>query len=214
MQHNPRTPRDPLAEKSTGVDQPDLTRAADGENPLVDATTGSEGGGPQVGFGVQPATNVAFHQKEDSLKERPVIRDASARPSAEQGTSSLRVISTQVHGIMDYAMGVVLIGSPWLLQFYAGGAETVVPVLVGASVILYSMLTSYEWGVVPRLAMSTHLGLDFLGGLVLAMSPWMFGFASLVWLPHVIFGVGEMLGSLMTKTVPTHIPGRSTTHAM
>lgn len=50
--------------------------------------------------------------------------------------------------------------------------------------------------------MATHLTMDFFIGLFLAISPWLFGFAEFVWVPHVIFGVIAILASLTTHTVP------------
>jgi hypothetical protein len=114
----------------------------------------------------------------------------------------MRFIPTQVHGFMDYLMGVLLIAAPWLFGFAAGGAETWLPVILGAGVILYSIFTDYELGLVRSIGMGTHLGLDIAGGLLLAVSPWLFGFADFVWVPHVIFGLLEIGAGLFTHTEP------------
>jgi hypothetical protein len=42
-----------------------------------------------------------------------------------------------------------------------------------------------------------------LSGLLLAASPWVFGFADAVWIPHVVLGITEFIASLVTKTVPS-----------
>src|SRR4051794_6793108 len=47
------------------------------------------------------------------------------------------LLPTRIHGVMDYLMGVLLIAAPWLLGFSRGGAETWVPVLLGAGVLGY-----------------------------------------------------------------------------
>ncbi len=39
------------------------------------------------------------------------------------------------------------------------------------------------------------------GGALLALSPWLFGFADDVWLPHLIFGILEIGASLLTHQV-------------
>ncbi len=93
----------------------------------------------------------------------------------------MRFISTRVHGMADYVLGAVLIVAPWVLGFAEGGPETWVPVLLGVGVIAYSMMTAYEAGVVPMISMPAHLGLDAAGGLLLAVSPWIFQFADLIW---------------------------------
>jgi hypothetical protein len=115
----------------------------------------------------------------------------------------MRFIPTRVHGMLDYLMGVLLIGAPWLLNFARGGAETYVPVVLGIGVILYSLLTRYELGAVRVLPMSAHLAMDFFGGLLLAVSPWLFGFADYIAWPHVTFGILEMGAALMTQRTPS-----------
>lgn len=119
----------------------------------------------------------------------------------------MRFIPTRVHGILDYAVGAILAVSPWLFGFARGGAETWVPVVLGAGAILYSLFTNYEWGVSRQLSMPTHLMLDLLSGIFLAASPWIFGFADHVYLPHLIFGILEIGVSLMTKRQPEGLKG-------
>lgn len=111
-------------------------------------------------------------------------------------------LPTRIHGILDYLMGALLIASPWVLGFHAGGAETWVPVVLGAGVIVYSLFTDYELGAVRRLPMTTHLWLDALGGVLLAVSPWVLGFDERVWIPHVVFGVLEVAAAAVTDTIP------------
>jgi hypothetical protein len=59
----------------------------------------------------------------------------------------MRFIPTRIHGMMDYAMGLLLIAAPWLFGFARGGAETWIPVLLGVGALLYSMMANYELGV-------------------------------------------------------------------
>ena len=120
----------------------------------------------------------------------------------------MRVIPTSVHGVMDYLMGIVLIAAPWLLGFAENGAETWVPVIIGAGMIAGAMITNYECGVVGIISMSTHLTMDVLAGILLAASPWLFGFAEEVWIPHLVLGVVEVAAGLMTQTTPSRTPHR------
>lgn len=114
----------------------------------------------------------------------------------------MRFIGTRAHGYIDYIVGVLLIAAPWIFQFYRGEAESWVPIILGASIILYSLLTDYELGVSRTISMRTHLALDVLGGIFLAVSPWLFDFADYIWEPHVIVGVLETAIALMTKRTP------------
>lgn len=104
---------------------------------------------------------------------------------------------------MDYLMGVLLIAAPWLFDFADGGAETWIPVILGAGAIVYSLLTDYELGASRTISMRTHLTLDLMSGILLAASPWIFGFADYVYAPHLILGILEIGAALFTRRVPT-----------
>jgi hypothetical protein len=117
----------------------------------------------------------------------------------------VRFIPTRVHGALDYIVGVLLVAAPWLFGFDRGGAETWVPVVLGAGAILYSLFTDYELGVVRRIPMPVHLTLDLASGVLLAVSPWLFGFADYVWAPHLVLGLFEVGVSLTTQKTPTHV---------
>ncbi|HVG14645.1 MAG TPA: SPW repeat protein [Chitinophagaceae bacterium] len=114
----------------------------------------------------------------------------------------MRIIPTKIHGILDYLVGALLIASPWLFDFADGGAKQWIPVVLGASAILYSLMTNYELGASKTISMPTHLMLDLVSGIFLAASPWLFGFADEVYMPHLILGLFEIGASLMTKREP------------
>lgn len=111
----------------------------------------------------------------------------------------MKIINTKTHGYLDYIMGVLLIAAPWIFDFARNGAETWVPVILGASTIIYSLFTDYELGISRKISMNTHLMLDTVSGILLAASPWIFGFADYVWQPHLILGVLELGAVLLTK---------------
>ena len=110
-------------------------------------------------------------------------------------------LPTKVHGVLDYLTGVALLIIPPAFNF-PDGAASQVPMLLGGGAIAYSLLTRYEWGLFKLIPMRGHLLLDFLSGVVLALSPWLFGFGSEVWLPHVAVGLFEIGAALMTESEP------------
>lgn len=114
----------------------------------------------------------------------------------------MRFIPTRVHGILDYLVGLALIAAPWLFGFADNETARWVTIAIGATAILYSLLTDYELGIVRAIPMSAHLGLDFMSGALLAVSPWLFGFSEEVWIPHVIVGAFEIIAVLSTETEP------------
>ena len=124
----------------------------------------------------------------------------------------MRFIPTKLHGVMDYLMGILLIASPWLFDFNRGGTETWIPVILGVGALVYSVMTDYELGLTRTLSMPTHLTLDLASGILMAASPWIFGFADYVYMPHLVLGIIEVGASLMTKREPSDEGRRSKAH--
>jgi len=114
----------------------------------------------------------------------------------------MRFMTTRMHGIADYLVGIVLIIAPYLFGFADGSAAQWIPQILGVGAIVYSLLTDYELGAMRVIPMPVHLGIDFMSGLLLLVSPWLFGFADRVYWPHVIFGLIEIGASLTTQTRP------------
>ncbi len=112
----------------------------------------------------------------------------------------MKFISTKVHGVLDYMMGLLLIASPWIFGFADNGMQLWTPVILGLMTIIYSLMTDYELGLSDNISMRTHLIIDFMSGLLLAASPWLFGFAEEVYLPHLILGIVELGAVLFTTT--------------
>ncbi|MDT0676672.1 SPW repeat domain-containing protein [Autumnicola musiva] len=111
------------------------------------------------------------------------------------------MISTKLHGYLDYLMGIFLIVSPWIFNFPQGMATTL-PIVLGAGTILYSLLTAYELGAFGLIPVPVHLIIDVLAGVLLIASPWIFGFSDQVYLPFVVLGAIEVLTGLMTSKKP------------
>ena len=103
------------------------------------------------------------------------------------------IISSRVHGILDYLAAVMLIVSPWLFNFYRGGIESWIPIALGIMTILMSIFTKYELGIVKVIPMPVHLGLDVAQAVFLAFSPILFGFNDVVSRPHLLMAFAEIL---------------------
>jgi hypothetical protein len=110
----------------------------------------------------------------------------------------MRFIPSRVHGILDYVVGVLLIFAPRILGFQNGGPEDRIPVILGIATLIYSLLTRYELGLIKVIPFRVHLTLDFLSGVFLAISPWMFGFSERVWVPHLLVGLFEIGAAMMS----------------
>lgn len=112
------------------------------------------------------------------------------------------MISTRVHGLLDYSVGLLFVLVPWIFGFAQGGVETIIFVALGMGALLYSLVTNYEWGLFKIIPMRAHLALDCLSGVLLIASPWLFGFADQVYVPHLLFGLFEIAVASMTEKLP------------
>jgi hypothetical protein len=85
-----------------------------------------------------------------------------------------------------------------------------VPVLVGLAILGMSLMTDYELSVAKVIPMPVHLGADAATGLLLIVSPWLFGFSGQVHWPHVVIGLLELGVVLMTdsRRPAGLVPGR------
>jgi hypothetical protein len=125
----------------------------------------------------------------------------------------MKVISRRAHGILDYVVGIILILAPRILGFDNGDAEARIPVILGFAAILYSLVTQYELGLFKLLPFRVHLMIDVASGILLALSPWLFGFAQRVWIPHLVLGLFEIAAVVMTRTSASDSTATSGTHA-
>jgi hypothetical protein len=116
----------------------------------------------------------------------------------------MKIIPTFVHGFIDYVIGIFLMMMPWLFDFPTEENETLVPAFVGAGIIAYSLVTNYEYGALKIISMNSHRRLDYLAGCVLALSPWLFGFHKIVYLPHLVVGFFIVVISFFSKS---HLTG-------
>lgn len=108
-----------------------------------------------------------------------------------------------MHAMIDYPAGIVLILAPWIFGFSdVGGACVAVPIVIGAFMILQSLITDWELSVADIIPLRAHLAMDVVAGIVLAASPWIFGFnddGTNAWLPHLLVGLALIAAGLLTQ---------------
>ena len=115
------------------------------------------------------------------------------------------MIDTRTHGILDYATGALLLAAPYLFGFATGGIEQWLPQLLGATTIAMSLFTDYELSISRAIPLRVHLGMDMVSGALLAVSPWLFGFAGLIWWPHLLVGLVEIVVPMLTRRTPARM---------
>jgi hypothetical protein len=112
----------------------------------------------------------------------------------------MNVLSTRIHGILDYVLALLMISTPWLMKYEEGSNQQWLIISIGCVALLYSLCTDYEFGFLEELEVRTHLLLDFLVGILLILSPWLFGFYDKAYAPYIVLGVIEILSTVFTTT--------------
>lgn len=111
----------------------------------------------------------------------------------------MNVLPTRTHAVLDYVLAVVMVVTPFVFMF--SEHETAKWVLIYAGIVTFvsSLLTHDELGIAWAIPMVGHLGFDIVVGAIVVASPWLFGFATAIWLPHVILGAVKILLALVTR---------------
>jgi hypothetical protein len=114
--------------------------------------------------------------------------------------SLVRLLPAWLHAVADYAVGLSLI----VVAVVAGGAgKAVAPgIVVGAVVLIVSMLTKYPLGVAKVLPFTVHSAGDYLAAALLIVSPFVLGFnnsATGLTAFYVVAGIAVLAVSLITN---------------
>ena len=132
--------------------------------------------------------------------------------------SIARLLPAWLHAIADYAVALSLIAVALLV----GGSGTAVAagVVIGAVVLVVSMLTRYPLGVVKVLPFPVHSAGDYLAAALLVASPFALGFSSsdrALTVVYLAAGVAVLAVSLLTTyqyslpAVPGTLPAPAAT---
>jgi hypothetical protein len=117
---------------------------------------------------------------------------------------SMKPISTRTHGMLDFATAGALCIVPRLLRLDA--RVTMLLTAAGAGAVAYSLVTKYEYGLMPLLPMKGHLVLDAGSGLSLCAAPIVMGTQDPM-ARNLLLGMGvwEIAAALMTQTRPQRV---------
>ena len=70
----------------------------------------------------------------------------------------MRFIPTRIHGAIDYLTGLALIMAPFVLGFADNGPAQWVPMILGAAILIMSLMTDYELSLGRLIPMPAPLG--------------------------------------------------------
>lgn len=105
----------------------------------------------------------------------------------------MKILTTKIHGVLDYAVSIILILTPLMFGFAeSGNASFLIPRILGVAIVILGLLTKYEFGLIKIIFMKAHIAADYVIGIFLALSPWLFGFSKEsvnIWVPHLVIGL-------------------------
>ena len=114
--------------------------------------------------------------------------------------SFVRLLPAWLHAVADYAVGLSLI----VVAVAVGGSGKAVAtgVVVGAVVLVVSMLTKYPLGVAKVLPFTVHSAGDYLAAALLLIAPFALGFTDTdggLAAFYVVAGIAVLAVSLVTN---------------
>jgi hypothetical protein len=118
----------------------------------------------------------------------------------------MALISTKLHGVLDYAGGVASLAAPKVLRDRRAG---VLMAATGAGTLATSSLTDYELGLVRKLPMRAHLAADAGTGALLLAGAFVLRRSKanvLDWAPLAAVGITELAAAILTERQPSDRP--------
>lgn len=122
----------------------------------------------------------------------------------------MALISTKLHGALDYAGGAGSLAAPRILRDRRASA---ILAIAGAGTLVTSGLTDYELGIRRVLPMRVHLAADAATGALLLAAAGLLrrrGASLLDCAPLALVGATELAASVLTERVPGDKPAAAT----
>jgi hypothetical protein len=112
-----------------------------------------------------------------------------------------RIISPSLHGVLDYISAIVLIVAPNVLELNEISPFAYwLSVIAGCVLILYSLMTDYEFSIGMFIPLRVHLVMDLSAGILFILWPLFFGFTGLALAYYLVMGFGILLVVALTQT--------------
>jgi hypothetical protein len=114
----------------------------------------------------------------------------------------MKILSTKIHGAIDYLMGAGMIITPFALHDGFTNASTCILVCAGAGTLINSLTTNYEFGLTANISMPNHLKIDVIVALLVCLLPLLF--STRIYLPGLLFGSAQLTLAVITSKNAFH----------
>jgi hypothetical protein len=118
-----------------------------------------------------------------------------------------------VHGLVEYAAGILFIAAPFLLGFDSDTA-TAVSIVAGVLILIVAASTAMSTGLIKSIPVQAHVVLDYVLAILLIAAPFLFGFSDdgTATAFFIVLGVLHLLLTIATRFIredrPRRRPGR------
>ncbi len=115
-----------------------------------------------------------------------------------------------VHGIVEYAAGILLIAAPFLFGF-DDDAATAASIVAGVLVLVIAASTAMSTGLIKSIPVQAHVILDYVLAIVLIAAPFVLGFSGdgTATPFFVVLGVLHLLLTIATRFIRDERPRRA-----
>jgi hypothetical protein len=115
-----------------------------------------------------------------------------------------------VHGLVEYAVGILLIIAPFLLDFDADAA-TAAAIVNGVLVLIIAASTAMSTGLIKSIPVQAHVMLDYILAVALIAAPFVLGFSddATAMAFFIALGVLHLLLTIATRFIRDEQPRRT-----
>jgi hypothetical protein len=119
-----------------------------------------------------------------------------------------------VHGIVEYAAGILLIAAPFLFSFEEDAA-TAVAIAAGVLLLVIAASTAMSTGLIKSIPVPAHVMLDYVLAIALIAAPLALGFShdGAATAFFLVLGVAHLLLTIATRFIRDKRPRRRATPA-
>jgi hypothetical protein len=114
-----------------------------------------------------------------------------------------------VHGVVEYAAGILLIAAPFLLSFDEDAA-TAASIAAGVLVLIVAASTAMSTGLIKSIPVHAHVVLDYVLAIALIAAPFVLGFSDdgAATPFFIALGVVHLLLTIATRFIRDERPRR------
>jgi len=114
---------------------------------------------------------------------------------------SVRFITPNQHGVLDFLVAAALMAMPFALGLGASSPLAIwMSVATGVAVVVLSLMTDYRFGLIPVIPFWGHLAVDGIVGAAFVMAPSVLGFTGIDALYYWVNGAAVLVVVALGQT--------------